>query len=279
MAISYLNGFTVKPSYTLDSGVVIFTDGDGTSEFFPNQVECEAYGYTYNRDTGACEAFTFNTNLSESIKVQNNNIQGSNNTVERDTNNTYIMGERNIVKGLSRNNIIVGNSNEISSGVKNACVLGNFGIARNAGQIVVGGGGFNGAGKGYAQSSVITLTGTTTNNTSTALFVNGDPNVTSISMGGDLSKKFIGYEAALIGARTGGSAAGSVHDRIFLTISGIIFETTANESSAAIVQVGTVSGWTGLIDFHGSNMEFSVTGATNVDISWSCTLNLYEMRI
>jgi len=98
-------------------------------------------------------------------------------------------------------------------------------------------------------------------------------------MGGDLDKKYIGYEAALIGARTGGSAAGSVGDRIFLTISGIIYETTANESSAAIVQVGTVSGWTGLIDFDSSDMEFSVTGATNVNISWSCTLNLYEMRI
>ena len=277
MAIPYLTGYFVKPNFITPSGIVFFTDG--TNDFPPNQQQCEAYGYRYDRSTGTCKAFEYSTNLAVNTSNENNNIQGFQNTTETGTNNTCIMGERNLVKGNSRNNIIIGDSNEIANGVNNSCVLGNFGVARNAGQIVFGGGGFNGAGKGYAQSSAITLTGTTTNNTSTALFVNGNPNVTAISMGGDLDKKYIGYEAALIGARTGGSAAGSVGDRIFLTISGIIYETTANESSAAIVQVGTVSGWTGLIDFDGSNMEFSVTGATNVNISWSCTLNLYEMRI
>lgn len=277
MAIPYLSGYSVKPSFVSPAGDVMFTDG--TNDFVPNQEQCEAYGYTYEKSTGSCRAFTYSQELVKNTIIENNNIQGSGNTTGRATNNTYIMGERNIVEGNSRNNILIGNSNQIANGVNNASVLGSFGKARNAGQIVFGGGGFNGLGKGYAQSSVITLSGTTTNNTSTPLFVNGDPTVKTISMGGDLSKKFIGYEAALIGARTGGSAAGSVHDRIFLTISGIIFETTANESSAAIVQVGTVSGWTGLIDFDGSNMEFSVTGATNVNITWSCTLNLYEMRI
>jgi len=277
MAIPYLTGYFVKPISIDGIGEVTFTDG--TNEFPPNQQQCEAYGYKYDRATGTCSAFNYTSNIAANVINENNNIQGTQNTTETGTNNTYIMGESNAVRGFSRNNIIIGSHNEISAEVNNAAVLGNFGIARNAGQIVFGGGGFNGAGKGYAQSSAITLTGTTTNNTSTALFVNGNPTVKTISMGGDLDKKYIGYEAALIGARTGGSAAGSVGDRIFLTISGIIFETTANESSAAIVQVGTVSGWTGLIDFDGSNMEFSVTGATNVNISWSCTLNLYEMRI
>ena len=274
MAIPYLTGYSVKPSYIEAAGVVVFTDG--TNEFPPNQQQCEAYGFTYDVATGTCLAYNYTPKVGLDLNNDTNILNGSMNTVEPGTTATFISGERNTVRSNSRNNIIIGNNNEVEQGVTNASVFGNYGVARNAGSLVIGGGV---AGKGYAQSSVITLTGTTTNNTSTALFVNGDSNVTAISMGGDLSKKYIGYEAALIGARTGGSAAGSVGDRIFLTISGIIFETTANESSAAIVQVGTVSGWTGLIDFDSSDMEFSVTGATNVNISWSCTLNLYEMRI
>ena len=277
MATTYLNGFDVRPAYTTESGVVVFTQGDGTDEFYPNQLQCEAYGYTYNQDTGMCEAFTFTENLGESIRDENNNIQGSDNTVERGTNNTYIMGERNVVKGLSRNNIIVGNSNEISSGINNACVLGNYGIANRSGEVVIGGGGFNGTGKGYAQSSVITLTGTTTDESTTSLFVNGNPNVTTIERSS--GTVYTSFEAKVIGVRTGGTAAGSEGDRIFLTTSGIIYETTANESTPVIVSTGTVTGWTANAAFSGSNMLFQVTGAADMDISWSCTLHLYEMKV
>jgi hypothetical protein len=44
--MDYKKGFTVKPKNILNSGEVIFTDG--TNEIIPNQVTCEAYGYTYN---------------------------------------------------------------------------------------------------------------------------------------------------------------------------------------------------------------------------------------
>ena len=52
-----------------------------------------------------------------------------------------------------------------------------------------------------------------------------------------------------------------------------------SDTEFQILEVGTVSGWVGLIAFDGTDMEFQVTGAVNVNISWSCTLNLYEMRI
>jgi len=44
------------------------------------------------------------------------------------------------------------------------------------------------------------------------------------------------------------------------------------------VSTGTVSGWTGDIGFSGSDMQYEVVGATGMDISWSCTLHLYEME-
>ena len=256
MAIPYLNGFFVKPSYANSLGVVIFTDG--INELSPNQQQCEAYGYTYDKATGTCTAFTYSARMGSNIINENNSIQGSGNSTETGTNNTYIMGE-------------------IASGVNNASVLGNYGIAQRPGEVVIGGGGFTGAGKGYAQSSVITLTGVTTNEDTTPLYVNGDSNVTTIARNAG-AKLYTSFKSQLIGVRTGGTAAGAEGDRIFLTSTGIINLAILDESTAVVVSRGTVTGWTGNVTFSGSDMEFSVTGVADMNISWSCTLNLYEMQ-
>jgi hypothetical protein len=162
MATPYLNGYSVKPASVDSLGIVSFTDG--TIAVTPNQQQCEAYGYTYDRASGTCKAFTYSASLGKSLNNQSNYVRGANNTTETGTNNTHIMGESNTVKGLSRNNIIVGSNNEIANDVNNAAVFGNYGLAQRPGEVVFGGGGFSGTGKGYAQSSVITLTGTTTDN-------------------------------------------------------------------------------------------------------------------
>ena len=271
----YLNGYIIKPAKINALGIVEFTDG--TNAVTPNQQQCQAYGYTYDKITGTCKAFNYNTNLERNISNVNNNIQGAGNVTGTGTNNTYIMGEDNTVQGLSTNNIIIGNENVISSGVKNAAVFGNFGIAERTGEVVIGGGGFSGAGKGYAQSSVITLTGTTTDETVTSLFVNGDSSVTTIARGS--GTVYTGFDVSLLGVRTVGTAGGSEVDRIFLKRTGIILEAVSNESSATIDEFGTVTGWTGTIAFSGANMVFQVTGVADMDISWSCTLNLYEMKV
>jgi hypothetical protein len=187
------------------------------------------------------------------------------------------MGESNTVKGLSRNNIIVGSNNEIANGVNNAAVFGNYGLAQRPGEVVIGGGGFSGAGKGYAQSSYITLTGTTTNATPTSLFVNGDSATTIIARNGNL---FTGFEATVIGVRTGGTAAsGAVNDRICLRVTGLVYLKAVDQSSTDLGKSGTTGGWAAQVAFSGSDMLFQVTGATNMNISWSCTLNLYEVII
>ena len=103
--IPYLTGFDVKPLSTSSLGIVTFTDG--RNAVIPNQLQCEAYGYTYNKADGTCSIFRFNTNLNRSFSNISNKLQGAGNTTETGTNNTYIIGENNTVKGLSRNNIIV----------------------------------------------------------------------------------------------------------------------------------------------------------------------------
>lgn len=275
--IPYLSGYDVKPTSTSVLGVVTFTDG--TNDITPNQQQCEAYGYTYNQADGTCSTFRYNTNLNRSFSNESNKFQGANNTTETGTNNTLIIGQNNTVKGLSRNNIIVGNENEIANGVNNASIFGNYGIAERDGEVVIGGGGFSGAGKGYAQSSIITLTGTTTNATPTSLFVNGDSATTIIARSSTSS--FQGFEATVIGVRTGGSAAsGAVNDRICLRVTGLAFLKAIDQSSVDLGKSGTTTGWAAEMAFIGTNdMLFAVTGAANMNISWSCTLNLYELKI
>jgi hypothetical protein len=276
MATPFLNGYSVKPASVDSLGIVSFTDG--TNAVTPNQKQCEAYGYTYDRASGTCKAFTYSTSLGKSLNNQSNYVRGANNTTETGTNNTHIMGESNTVKGLSRNNIIVGSNNEIANGVNNAAVFGNYGLAQRPGEVVIGGGGFSGAGKGYAQSSVITLTGTTVGATTTSLFVNGDSATIIIARNGNV---FTGFEANTVGVRTGGTnPSGAVNDRIFLKTTGIVYGASVNQSITTLGSSGTISGWGGAIEiFEEINIVFRVTGATNMNISWSCTLNLYEVII
>jgi hypothetical protein len=275
MATPFLNGYSVKPATVGGTGIVTFTDG--TNEVTPNQQQCEAYGYTYNKDTGTCRAFTYSTTLQNSLISEGNIIKGQDNIVIMGTGNTHIVGETNLVNGDSRNNIIVGSNNEIANGVNNAAVFGNYGLAQRPGEVVISGGGFSGAGKGYAQSSYITLTGTTTDATPTSLFVNGDSATTIIARSKYL---FTGFEANTVGIRTGGiNPSGAVNDRILIRTTGLVYTTSVNQSRTTLGHFGTVGTFIANIAFSGSDMLFQVEGATNMDISWSCTLNLYEVII
>ena len=168
MAIPYISGLSVKPLSISGLGVVTFTDG--TNEVQPNQLQCEAYGYTYDKASGTCSIFRYNTNLNRSFDNINNSIQGSQNFTETGTNNTLIMGESNTVRGFSRNNIITGSGNEISNGINNAKVSGIMGKAVRQGEDVLGGGSYN-IGAGYTQSSKIQLSSKTTDETPTNLYV------------------------------------------------------------------------------------------------------------
>ena len=271
--MEFRNGLSVKPKEVLRSGQVVFTDG--TNDVTPNQTDCEAYGYTYNHRTRTCEAYNYTMRVQQAISNETNTIKGSTNSTETGTGNTYIMGDNNIVKGDSRNNIIVGSNNEIANGVNNASVFGTYGIALRHGETVFGGGGFNGLGKGYAQSSTFMLTGTTTDATPTSLFVNGDPNTTIIAR--DIST-YIGYKFEIVAVRTGGTHAGSVGDRTFLELNGINDRTVSDEHIETINKTGTVSGWTAATDLTGGNMTLQVTGNATMDISWCVTANFYEIK-
>ena len=84
-----------------------------------------------------------------------------------------------------------------------------------------------------------------------------------------------------MGVRTGGSAgSGAANDRILLRATGIVYLKADNQSVATLGSSGTVAGWTTAVDFSSTNdMHLSVTGAADMNISWSATLNIYQIIV
>ena len=85
----------------------------------------------------------------------------------------------------------------------------------------------------------------------------------------------------MLAVRTGGSSgSGAVDDRLFQRVSGLIYLKVEDQTKTDLGSFGTTTGWEGAAKFSGTNdMHFSVTGAADMNISWSCTLNIYEINV
>jgi len=273
--IPYLTGFDVKPSSTSTSGIVVFTDG--TNDIIPNQLQCEAYGYTYNKADGTCSTFRFNTNLNTSFSNISNKLQGAGNTTETGTNNTYVIGENNTVKGLSRNNIVVGNQNEIANGVNNANVFGTLGEATADNSIVLGG---NASADSLGERQSITLLfGTqTTDNTVSDSFLNN----TSGSYFAIPENTIIAFQTETVAVRIGGTGAGNNGDfKAFIETGVAINEAgtlSIDKSRSTIANTGTTTGWTCDISVSGTNLVQTVKGANNRTLMWATTIRMTQIK-
>ena len=273
--IPFLSGFDVKPSSTSPIGVVTFTDG--TNEITPNQLQCEAYGYTYNQADGTCSIFRFNTSLDRSFSNATNKLQGAGNTTETGTNNTYIIGENNTVKGLSRNNIVVGNNNEIANGVNNASVYGTLGEATADNSIVLGG---NASADSLGERQSITLLfGTqTTDNTVSDSFLNN----TSASYFAIPENTIIAFQTETVAVRIGGTGGGNNGDfKAFIETGVAINEAgtlSIDKSRSTIANTGTTTGWTCDISVSGTNLVQTVKGANNRTLMWATTIRMTQIK-
>tara|TARA_R110000824_G_scaffold124647_3_gene283405 strand:- start:153 stop:1034 length:882 start_codon:yes stop_codon:yes gene_type:complete len=204
--IPFMTGFDVKPTSISAIGIVTFTDG--AEDVTPNQLECEAYGYTYDRNTGTCSTFIYNTNIDANIGNISNTIKGAQNTAETGTNNNLILGESNTIRSTSRNNLIVGSLNEISNGINNSTVLGFNGKATTQAEVVIGGGIGSISDSTDAatfiskrKTSVIELAGVTIDNTATNLTVSGGDSFINVE-----ANSIIGFDIYITRLELGGSA-------------------------------------------------------------------------
>ena len=273
--IPYLSGFDVKPSSTSVLGVVTFTDG--TNDITPNQLQCEAYGYTYDKASGTCLTFRYNTNLNRSFSNESNKVQGANNTTETGTNNTLIIGQNNTVKGLSRNNIIVGNQNEIANGVSNANVYGTFGEATADNSIVLGGNsGSDTLGK---RQAIQLIYGTQTTD---GVVVDSYLNGISGSYFVVPENTAIMFEADILAVRVGGTGSGAVGDFKSWIETGVVINKsgtlTVDSSIISHSNSGSTGGWDAVSTVSGTNYIISVEGATDKTIEWVINIRFTQIK-
>ena len=274
-SIPFLTGFTVKPLSVSALGVVSFTDG--AREITPNQLQCEAYGYTYNKASGTCSIFRFNTNLNRSFNNSNNSTKGAQNVTETGTNNTLIMGESNTVKGFSRNNIIIGSNNEIANGVNNANVFGTFGEATADNSIVLGGNaGTDISGK---RQAIQLLYGTqTTGADAVDSYLNGITGSYFVVP----ENTAIMFEADILAVRVGGTGSGAVGDFKTWIETGVVINKSGtlsvDSSTISHSSSGTTGGWDAVSTVSGTNYIMSVEGAADKTIDWVSNIRFTQIK-
>ena len=282
--MEYKTGFTVKPSGVSGTGLVTFTDG--TNAITPNQLECEAYGYTYDKATGTCSAFRFTPSINRNVSNIGNFIKGKQNTTETGTTNTVMIGESNIVKGMSRNNLIVGSLNEISNGINNATVLGINGNARTEAEVLIGGGKGSLSDSTDAatfisrrKTSVIELAGVTIDNTATNLTVQGGGSFINVE-----ANSIIGFDIFITRLELAGSS-GTAGNYSYRNLRGVV--TIDNSRTMTFVigftrNVSKVGVWGTCVMAEstvGSDLSISVNvkDRNNVHNLWTASVTLHEV--
>ncbi len=273
--IPFLRDYPVKPSEVSSLGIVTFTDG--TNDVVPNQQQCEAYGYTYNRENGTCNAFVLNTSLDSNFANVNNTVSGKNNVTRTGTNNTYIIGENNTVNGLSRNNIVVGNKNQIANGINNSSVYGTLGEATADNSIVLGG---NAPTDNLAERQSIQLmygVQTTAGGTVDTYLNNITDNYFTIP-----ENTAMYFHADVLAVRVGGTGTGNAGDFLSWVERGVVINKSGTLSIErerdTIKGSGNHTNWRPTANVSGTNFRMTVRGDTNQTIEWASNITFTQIK-
>lgn len=273
--IPFLRDYPVKPSEVSSLGIVTFTDG--TNDVVPNQQQCEAYGYTYNRENGTCNAFVLNTSLDSNFANVNNTVSGKNNVTRTGTNNTYIIGENNTVNGLSRNNIVVGNKNQIANGINNSSVYGTLGEVTADNSIVLGG---NAPTDNLAERQSIQImygVQTTAGGTVDSYLNNITDNYFTIP-----ENTAMYFHADVLAVRVGGTGTGNAGDFLSWVERGVVINKSGTLSIErerdTIKGSGNHTNWRPTANVSGTNFRMTVRGDTNQTIEWASNITFTQIK-
>ena len=275
--MEFLTGYIIKPFNITVLGEVIFTDGTN-EEITPNQLQCEAYGYTYDKTSGTCSAFRYNTNIERTLSNINNKNNGPGNTTQLGTNTVQVNGTNNTTRGFNNNCFINGSNNEIANGVSNTNVTGTLGEATNTNSIVLGG---NAANDSLGERQNITLMfGTeTTDNSSVDSYLN---NTVGSYFEVPLNTA-ITFQTETVAVRIGGTGGGSLGDfKAFIEVGAVVSNKsgvlTIDKSRTIIANSGTTSGWLSDLVVSGQNLVQQVKGANNRTIMWATTIRMTQIK-
>lgn len=284
--MDYLPGQTIKPHRVSLDGQVLFTDGTN-NDLIPSEQSCEAYGYTYDSDSGLCRAFRPTSVIDTNFNNITNYARGGKTAFG--TNNTILNGSDNETKGANSNCLISGKGNKVLNNVKNATVVGVNGQAQRNGEFVVGGGdnaiaytdasGFTKFQNVDRQTTMVELSGVTIDNTPTNLTVNGDGS----SFINIQNNSIVGYEIYLTRLEVGGSS-GTTGNYSYRNMKGVVQIDNAY-SMAFIVgftrnigKVG-VNGSFAMVDTSTADVKsisVQCTDRNNVENVWSAKVYIHE---
>ena len=274
--VTPIKGFAIAPNGVTVLGLVTFADQDG-NEVTPNQVQCEAYGYTYDIDSDTCRAFRYNPNLTKTFNNFSNSVNGAGNVIETGAVNTYILGEENTVRNLSRNNIVIGNKNEVARNINNTNVYGVLGEATATNSIVLGGNAY-GDNLGERQSIQL-MYGTQTTAGST---VDSYLNNTTDSYFAIPDDTIMYFHADVIAVRVAGTNTGSLGDYASWVERGVVINKSGTLSIQrerdAIKSSGTVTDWRPTADVDGTNFVMTVRGETDVTVEWNSNITFTQIK-
>ncbi len=276
--MDFKNGFKVKPEKILTTGEVIFTDG--SIEVLPNQISCEAYGYKYDKKNGVCLAFSYNTNLDKINQKQQLLTKGTNNVTDQGIENSIVIGQSNRTKGVNQNVLLSGSNNQINNSIKDSAIIGGtHGLSFHNGEVVIGGGLYDGSEVGSNQMSFTQLSGQTTGTDATSLTTQNDgTNLVEIQ-----NNSILGFEAHIIALCTGGSS-GTAGQYIYYKLVGACktdngFNPTFTQSISTIadgsLSIVTTPRFVAVTD---PFISIQVTGLANVNINWYSSVHLYTNR-
>lgn len=277
--MEYKKGFKIKPKYVTSIGNVIFTDG--TNDVEPNQLTCEAYGYTYNEATGTCTAFDYNTKITNTSDNIYNIVNGELNTTNIGTENTSILGTNNTSSGNNLNVLISGKNHLVDNGLNDSSIIaGSFAQARNQGEVVMGGGGF-GTTLALAQTSFIQQSGNTTDNTQTLLYTQYITNKYIEKV----PNAVLGFEVHIVGVNTG-EGAGTAGQYGYIQVLGAVTFTnglasTYHQHQNYIVNSGTSGLHLNAVmkDATATSFGVAVTGLAETYIQWTAEVKLWQNKI
>ena len=276
--MEYLTGHTIKPYVTEPSGEVLFTDGR-SNEIRANQVQCQAYGYTYDPVTGTCRSFQYNTRINRDISNINNKINGARNSTQLGSNLIQINGTENTTRGFNNNCLINGSSNEIANGVSNSTVFGTLGNATADNSIVLGGNASTDR-LGERQSIQLMYGVQTTTGATVDSYLNNIENSYLLVP----RNTTMYFHSDVIAVRTGGTSAGSVGDYSSWVERGVISrigdaDVTVQRERDAIKSSGTTTLWrpTGAVT-GASTFIMQVRGAANTTIEWASTIRITQLQ-
>ena len=272
--MKFKKGFKIKPTHIQSDGAVLFTNG--TTEVVPNQKACEAYGYKYDKQTGTCRSFVFNTGFDYHFDNVSNKSIGEQNIFTKGTINTQLFGNGNLSKGNNINCLISGQKNEVEQNINNSTVLGKHGQATHDSELCIGGGGFNSE-AGLLQYSVLQVSGKTTSTSDVDLYIEGNTTKQNEIL---LPKNSVTtYEIWLSGLVTGGSS-GTPGDYETYEYHGTIrcgnTGTLTHNAKISRLLGRTGSLGTKTIDTSTAyTLKVQIAGQNNVNTSWHAVVKLH----